>query len=225
MAGAATPAPATDEGTAPAPDVDEGTTPTATAGESAQRPASVTGESSNSPAATASPSAPLAGPGTDPAPTAPPTDGAIPKDRQAEQQPGLSVCLTVTHLDGVVLARSAFHHSINYRSVVVHGIARQVTDPAERTAALDALVNHVVPGRAADCRPANARELAATAVLRLDLAEVSAKWREGGPNDEPEDLELPHWAGVLPVARHYGTPLPSDDLASGIPAPDYLPGH
>ncbi|GAA2340804.1 pyridoxamine 5'-phosphate oxidase family protein [Streptomyces cuspidosporus] len=138
------------------------------------------------------------------------------------EDPGLPVCLTVTHVDGLVLARSAFHHSINYRSVVVHGTARQVTDPTERAAALDALVDHVVPDRAADSRPANAKELAATAVLALDLAEVSAKVRAGGPNDEPEDLALPYWSGVLPVARTYGTPVPADDLPADTPVPAYL---
>ncbi|MFB7632832.1 pyridoxamine 5'-phosphate oxidase family protein [Streptomyces sp. NPDC056149] len=136
--------------------------------------------------------------------------------------PGLPVCVTVTHVDGLVLARSAFHHSINYRSVVAHGTALQVTDPDEKTAALDALVEHVLPGRAADSRPANAKELAATAVIRLDLREVSAKIRTGGPSDEPEDLGLPHWSGVLPVSPVYGAPIAADDLAPGIPTPDYL---
>ncbi|MEK2473739.1 pyridoxamine 5'-phosphate oxidase family protein [Streptomyces noursei] len=136
--------------------------------------------------------------------------------------PGLAVCLTVTHVDGLVLAKSAFHHSMNYRSVVVHGTAHQVTDQEEKKAALDALVDHVLPGRAADSRPANAKELAATAVLRLDLREVSAKIRTGGPNDDPEDLALPHWSGVLPVSPSYGAPIPADDLAPGIPAPDYF---
>ncbi|WP_328389163.1 pyridoxamine 5'-phosphate oxidase family protein [Streptomyces sp. NBC_00400] len=136
--------------------------------------------------------------------------------------PGLEVCVTVTHVDGLVLARSAFHHSVNYRCVVVHGTAHQVTDPEEKKAALDALVDHVVPGRAADSRPGNAKELAATAVLRLDLREVSAKIRSGGPNDEPEDLALPYWSGVLPVAPVYGAPIPSDDLAPGTPEPAYL---
>jgi nitroimidazol reductase NimA-like FMN-containing flavoprotein (pyridoxamine 5'-phosphate oxidase superfamily) len=135
---------------------------------------------------------------------------------------GLPVCLTVTHVDGLVLARSAFHHSINYRSVVVHGIAHQVTDPQERARALDAIVEQAVPGRSADSRPANAKELAATAVVRLDLDEVSAKLRTGGPNDEPEDLALPHWSGVVPVARTYGTPEPASDLAPSIPLPGYL---
>lgn len=138
------------------------------------------------------------------------------------EAPGLPVCLTVTHVDGLVLARSAFHHSANYRSVVVHGEARQVTDPQERTAALDALVDHVLPGRAADCRPADARELAATAVLALDLVEVSAKVRSGPPVDEPEDLSLPHWAGVLPVRSTTGEPVPADDLAGTVAAPAYL---
>ncbi|MFH8726910.1 pyridoxamine 5'-phosphate oxidase family protein [Streptomyces termitum] len=137
-------------------------------------------------------------------------------------EPGLPVCLTVTHVDGLVLARSAFHHSLNYRSVVVHGTAHRVTDPGELRAALDALVDQVVPGRAADSRPADDKELAATAVLRLDLVEVSAKIREGGPNDDPEDLALPHWAGVVPVAPRTGTPVPSADLDPAVPPPGYL---
>ncbi|MFJ5880190.1 pyridoxamine 5'-phosphate oxidase family protein [Kitasatospora cineracea] len=122
---------------------------------------------------------------------------------------GLPVCVTVTHLDGLVLAKSAFHHSVNYRSVVAHGTAHQVTDPAELRLALDAIVDQVVPGRSAECRPGNAKELAATAVIRLELDRVSAKTRTGGVNDEPEDLGLPYWAGVLPVAPAYGAPLPS----------------
>jgi uncharacterized protein len=148
--------------------------------------------------------------------------GSRPLRMTGQADPGLAVCLTVTHVDGLVLARSAFHHSINYRSVVVHGIAHDVTDPQERRTALDALVDHVVPGRAADSRPADKKELAATAVIRLDLNEVSAKTRTGGVNDEPEDLALPHWAGVLPLHKGYGTPLPEADLAPGTELPDYL---
>lgn len=136
---------------------------------------------------------------------------------------GLPVCLTVTHVDGLVLARSAFHHSINYRSAVVHGDAYPVTDHDERTTALDAIVDHVVPGRAGDSRRANAKELAQTAVIRLALEEVTVKMRTGGPNDEPEDLDLPHWTGVVPVAPVYGAPVPADDLAPGIETPGYLP--
>lgn len=135
---------------------------------------------------------------------------------------GLPVCLTVTHVDGLVLARSAFHHSVNYRSVVVHGPAYDVTDPEEKRQALDALVDHVVPGRAADSRPANRKELAATAVIRLELNEVSAKLRTGGVNDEPEDLALPHWAGVVPLNKGYGPPLADPGLAPGAQLPGYL---
>ncbi|MER5221118.1 pyridoxamine 5'-phosphate oxidase family protein [Streptomyces flaveus] len=148
--------------------------------------------------------------------------GSRPLRMAGQAEPGLPVCLTVTHVDGLVLARSAFHHSLNYRSVVVHGIAHQVTDPDEKRAALDALVDQVVPGRSQDSRPANDKELAATAVLRLDLGEVSAKLRTGGPNDEPEDLDLPHWTGVVPLHKGYGTPIPADDLAPDVELPDYL---
>jgi len=150
--------------------------------------------------------------------------GSRPLRMAGQTDPGLPVCLTVTHVDGLVLARSAFHHSINYRSVVVHGVAHQVTDPEELRTALDALVDHVVPGRAADSRPANAKELAATAVLRLDLEEVSAKVRTGGPNDEPEDMALPHWAGVVPLRKGYDTLIPSDDLDGSVQVPAYLAG-
>ncbi|MFF5969203.1 pyridoxamine 5'-phosphate oxidase family protein [Streptomyces collinus] len=148
--------------------------------------------------------------------------GSRPLRAAGQADPGLEVCLTVTHVDGLVLARSAFHHSINYRSVVVHGVARDVTDPDEKRQALDALVDHVVPGRSADSRPANKKELAATAVIRLDLDEVSAKLRTGGVNDEPEDLALPHWAGVVPVRRTYGTPVADPGLAPGTELPGYL---
>ncbi|WP_327251637.1 pyridoxamine 5'-phosphate oxidase family protein [Streptomyces sp. NBC_01244] len=148
--------------------------------------------------------------------------GSRPLLAAGKADPGLPVCLTVTHLDGLVLARSAFHHSLNYRSVVVHGTAYEVTDPQERGIALDAIVDQVVPGRSADSRPANAKELAATAVIRLDLNEVSAKLRTGGPNDDPEDLGLPFWSGVVPVAPAYGIPVPAADLAAGIAVPDYV---
>ncbi|MGW1888290.1 pyridoxamine 5'-phosphate oxidase family protein [Streptomyces sp. NPDC001970] len=148
--------------------------------------------------------------------------GSRPLRMAGQSAPGLEVCLTVTHVDGLVLARSAFHHSINYRSVVVHGTAHQVTDEEEKRTALDALVDQVVPGRSHDSRPANAKELAATAVLRLDLDEVSAKVRTGGPSDEPEDVSLPHWTGVVPLIHGYGTPIPADDLDAAVALPDYL---
>lgn len=127
------------------------------------------------------------------------------------------VCVTVTLVDGLVLARSGFHHSVNHRSVVVHGDAILVTDPDERLRALDATVDHVLPGRAAEVRPPTARELEATAVARLPLDQASAKTRTGGPVDEPGDLDLPIWAGVLPIASAYGVPVPADDLGPGIP--------
>ncbi|MBP5932928.1 pyridoxamine 5'-phosphate oxidase family protein [Streptomyces scabiei] len=148
--------------------------------------------------------------------------GSRPLRMTGQADPGLPVCLTVTHVDGLVLARSAFHHSINYRSVVVHGIAHEVTDPQERRIALDALVDHVVPGRSRDSRPANPKEFAATAVIRLDLNEVSAKTRTGGVNEEPEDVTLPHWAGVVPLHKGYDTPIPEPDLPAGTELPDYL---
>jgi len=135
---------------------------------------------------------------------------------------GLPVCVTVTLLDGLVLARAAMHHSVNFRSVVVMGAARVVDDPAEKLRALRCLLDHIRPGRADDCRNPNARELAATGVLALDLVEVSAKLRSGGPVDDPEDGALPYWAGVVPLALTAGTPLPADDLEPGIPVPPYL---
>ncbi|WP_405832729.1 pyridoxamine 5'-phosphate oxidase family protein [Streptomyces sp. NBC_01176] len=151
--------------------------------------------------------------------------GSRPLRMTGGAEPGLPVCVTVTHVDGLVLARSAFHHSINYRSVVVHGVAHQVTDPDEKREALDALVEQVVPGRSSDSRAANAKELAATAVISLDLDEVSAKLRTGDPSDDPEDLALPHWTGVVPVTKGYGTPVPAADLSPGIELPDYLTGR
>ncbi|MFI9831236.1 pyridoxamine 5'-phosphate oxidase family protein [Streptomyces sp. NPDC051913] len=148
--------------------------------------------------------------------------GSRPLRMTGQADPGLPVCLTVTHVDALILARSAFHHSINYRSVVVHGTAYDVTDPEEKRLALDALVDHVVAGRSKDSRPANKKELAATAVIRLDLDEVSAKLRTGGVNDEPEDLALPHWAGVVPLRKGYDTPIGDPDLAPDTVLPDYL---
>lgn len=151
------------------------------------------------------------------------SSGSRPLRTAGERAEGLPVCVTVTHVDGLVLARSAFHHSLNYRSVVVHGTAYAVADDRERADALDALVDSVVPGRAADSRPADAKELAATAVLRVDMAEVSAKVRSGGPVDDEEDLGLPHWSGVVPLTHGYGAPVPADDLDPAVALPDYLP--
>jgi nitroimidazol reductase NimA-like FMN-containing flavoprotein (pyridoxamine 5'-phosphate oxidase superfamily) len=135
---------------------------------------------------------------------------------------GVPVCVTVTLVDGLVLARSAMHHSLNYRSVVITGTARLVHGRQEKLRALAALLDHVVSGRAADSRTPNGRELAATAVLALELVEVCAKVRAGSPVDDPEDILLPHWAGVVPLTLSPGTPEPVDDLRPDIPLPHYL---
>ena len=129
---------------------------------------------------------------------------------------GAPACLTVTHLDGFVLARSAFHHSINYRSVVVLGRAVPVTSPAEKMGALEAFMERVTPGRWAEVRPPDARELKATAILRMDLGEASAKLRTGWPGDDERDLASSAWAGTIPVRLVAGPPEPSPDLAPGI---------
>jgi nitroimidazol reductase NimA-like FMN-containing flavoprotein (pyridoxamine 5'-phosphate oxidase superfamily) len=130
----------------------------------------------------------------------------------------------VTLVDGLVLARSAFHHSINHRSVVAPGTATVVTDPAEKPAALTALVDAVVPGRSAGSREPDRRELAATTVLVLPLEEVSVKVRTGPPSDDVEDLGLPHWAGVLPLHTVPGPPEPAPDLTPGIDVPPHVSG-
>jgi len=133
---------------------------------------------------------------------------------------GWPVCLTVTLLDGLVLARSAFHHSMNFRSVVLFGRARPVEDPAGKTAALRVISEHVVPGRWDAVRPPNARELAATTVLEVPIDEASAKIRTGSPKDDPEDLSLPVWAGVLPLELIPGEPVPD-----GAEGPAEVPLH
>jgi nitroimidazol reductase NimA-like FMN-containing flavoprotein (pyridoxamine 5'-phosphate oxidase superfamily) len=148
--------------------------------------------------------------------------GSGPMVTAAGSPDGLPICVTVTLVDGVVLARSAMHHSLKYRSVVAMGNARLVTDRDEKLRGLAAVLDHVASGRAADSRPPNARELAATAVLALDLVEVSAKVRTGGPVDDADDIALPHWAGVVPLTITAGTPVPADDLDVGVPLPSYL---
>ncbi|MEU1421877.1 MULTISPECIES: pyridoxamine 5'-phosphate oxidase family protein [unclassified Kitasatospora] len=140
--------------------------------------------------------------------------------RGAKGDQGMPVCVTVTLVDALVLTKSAFNHSINFRSVVAHGTAHQVTDPVELSVALDALVDQTVPGRSAEVRPANAKELAATAVVRLDLDEVSAKTRADDADDDEADLDLPYWAGVVPVTTVYGAPVP--DASTAVPLPAHL---
>jgi uncharacterized protein len=143
---------------------------------------------------------------------------------RAARQDGLAVCVTVTLIDGLVLARSAFHHSINYRSVVIHGVAREVTDEATKQTALAGLVDAVVPGRSAAVRGPSVKELRATTVLRLDLRNVSLKSRSGPPGDDDADLELPYWAGVIPISTAAGEARPAPDLAAGIPVPAHVSG-
>ena len=129
---------------------------------------------------------------------------------------GVDVCVTVTLLDGLVLARSAFHHSMNYRSVVLFGRADKVTDEEEKRTALLAVVDHMVSGRNDDTRPPTDSELRATLVARLRIDEGSAKVRTGGPIDDADDYRLPHWAGVIPVSLVRGEPQP--DLLTAPPA-------
>ncbi len=134
---------------------------------------------------------------------------------------GVPACLTATLLDGLVLARSGFSHSMNYRSVVVLGLATEVTDGAEKLAALEAIVEHVVPGRWAEARLPNEVEMRQTSVLRMPLDEASAKIRTGPPKDAEEDLDLGVWAGVIPLALVPGTPVADPQLRDGIALPEY----
>ena len=135
---------------------------------------------------------------------------------------GQDVCVEMTLLDGLVLARSAFHHSLNYRSVVIHGRAEAITDPGERERALELFVERLVPGRGDQLRPTSGSEIKQTAVLRLSLQHASAKIRSGPPVDEEVDYDLPIWAGVLPVDTSIGDPEPDPRLAPGIDTPQHV---
>ncbi|MFC0628074.1 pyridoxamine 5'-phosphate oxidase family protein [Kribbella deserti] len=137
--------------------------------------------------------------------------------RSVMAAPDQTICVTVTHLDGLVLARSAFHHSVNYRSAVIYGVPRLVVDLDEKLHGLDRIVDHLVPGRTSGTRAPNRKELAATSVLALDLTEASVKMRAEGANDEEEDLALPHWAGVIPVRLTAGAPITNPDCPHPIP--------
>jgi len=135
---------------------------------------------------------------------------------------GVDVCVTVTLVDGLVLARSAFHHSINYRSVVILGNAQLVEDREEKDKVLEAFTEHVIPGRWADIRWPNELEMKATSVLKLPIEEASAKVRTGGPKDDDEDYEMNVWAGVLPLSVNAGDPIPDEVLPEGIEVPDHV---
>jgi len=128
---------------------------------------------------------------------------------------GIDVCVTVTLVDGLVLARSAFHHSMNYRSVVILGRAQLVSDPGEKTAALRAFTNHIVPGRWDEVRPMTDQELAATSVLALPIEEASAKVRTGPPKDDADDVSWPAWGGVIPLSLQAGVPVPDAHVPPG----------
>jgi nitroimidazol reductase NimA-like FMN-containing flavoprotein (pyridoxamine 5'-phosphate oxidase superfamily) len=134
---------------------------------------------------------------------------------------GVDACVTVTIVDGLVLARSAFHHSMNYRSVVIFGRARIVEDREEKMAALVALSEHIVRGRWADVREPNEEEFIKTTVLELPLVEASAKIRTGPPLDDEEDYALPIWAGVIPLSLQAGEPINDPRLPDGIEVPEY----
>jgi uncharacterized protein len=134
---------------------------------------------------------------------------------------GAPVCVTVTLLDGLVLARSVMHHSMNYRSAVVFGAARPVTAADERWHAFEAIVDHLVPGRWADARHPNRKEAAATAIVAVDLSEASVKLRTGPPIDDEIDLDAGTWAGVLPFATTIGPPTADDHTPAGVDAPAY----
>src|SRR3954452_10376383 len=130
---------------------------------------------------------------------------------------GATVCVTLTELDGLVAGRSAFHHSMNYRSAVVIGTARPVDDPVEKDRALALVVDHMIPGRTATLRPSSRKELAATAVLAVPLAEASMKARAGGPGDEPEDVAAGVWGGHVPLTRVAAAPVPDGDARGPVP--------
>jgi uncharacterized protein len=138
---------------------------------------------------------------------------------------GVPVCVTVTHVDGLVLARSAFHHSVNYRSVVILGMARLVEDPAEKMEALRIFTNHVMKGRWEDIRWPNEQEMKATTVLAVPLEEVSAKVRTGGPVDDEEDYAMPVWAGVLPLETVTKEPIPDELRKNDPPVPEYMKNY
>ncbi len=137
----------------------------------------------------------------------------------------LEVCVTVTILDGLVLARSAFHHSMNYRSVVIFGHAEVIEDPTEKLTALQVLTEHIVPGRWSEIRLPNPQELAGTLVLALPLTEASAKIRTGPPKDDEDDYQFPVWAGEIPLRLTAFDPIPDPQLTLELATPDYLKNY
>jgi nitroimidazol reductase NimA-like FMN-containing flavoprotein (pyridoxamine 5'-phosphate oxidase superfamily) len=139
-----------------------------------------------------------------------------------ELETGIPTCVTVTLVDGLVLARSAFHHSMNYRSVVAFGSARKIADPGQKVESLRIISEHIIPGRWADVRKPSEKELNATTVLEFSISEASSKVRSGPPLDDENDYDLPVWAGVLPLAITSRPPVPDDRLIKGVTLPDYV---
>lgn len=138
---------------------------------------------------------------------------------------GIDVCVTVTLLDGLVLARSAFHHSVNYRSVVIFGKAELVSEESEKFEALRIFTEHIIPNRWDEIREPNAKELKGTTVLRLSINEASAKMRVGNPIDDEEDMSLNVWAGVIPIKLMAEKPINDDQLPHNIEVPDYVKNY
>jgi nitroimidazol reductase NimA-like FMN-containing flavoprotein (pyridoxamine 5'-phosphate oxidase superfamily) len=138
---------------------------------------------------------------------------------------GAEICVTVALIDGLVVARTPFHNSMNYRSVVAYGVPRVVDDPDEKLAALEIVTEAVLPGRWADSRPPNEKEIKGTLIIAITLDEASAKVRTGDPGDEPEDYELPIWAGVIPMVTAYGEPINDPGLRMAVDAPEYVTNY
>lgn len=136
--------------------------------------------------------------------------------------PSQEICVTVTHLDGLVIARSLFHHSVNYRSAVIYGTPRLVTDPDEKLTGLHVVTENLTPGQWDVARKPTRKEMAAVSVLALSLDEASVKVRQGDPTDDDEDYALGVWAGVVPVYQTFGSPAPDPALRAGIPVPDHI---
>jgi nitroimidazol reductase NimA-like FMN-containing flavoprotein (pyridoxamine 5'-phosphate oxidase superfamily) len=134
---------------------------------------------------------------------------------------GNEVCVCITHLDGIVVARSGMHCSANYRSAVIHGNGIEITEPKQHAELLYQITHKIIPGSDGDYRKHLTKELKATALVAIPLAESACKTRVGGPIDDKEDLDLPYWAGVIPVTQVYGEPIPAGDLKPGIATPDY----
>lgn len=132
---------------------------------------------------------------------------------------GVPVCVEVTHIDGLVLARSAFHSSVNYRSVVIHGLARLVTDTEEKEKALTVITDHMAPGRWEETRPTTGKEYNSTGVIAVEIEHAAAKQRTGGPVDDDEDYALPIWGGVVPIRQVLGEPQDDGRLADGVVVP------